>query len=183
MREGDNKVNQPTDSKQGCRITAEMLLEQLRFIPNLTISPNCERHVLDLLKTAIVNARADGKEEILSPPILPSERSAGDERYAPLAEDRVEAEKIVGEMWVTLKQQESVDPNKAVRIVMLTEDQLRRAVSPTLATFAACVRAEQREVDAQLAISHAGDSWSSDLTNTQKRIAKAITEAIRQGGK
>lgn len=45
------------------RITAEMLLEQLRFVPDLVIASCCESHVLEILKTAIVNARADGHDE------------------------------------------------------------------------------------------------------------------------
>jgi predicted house-cleaning noncanonical NTP pyrophosphatase (MazG superfamily) len=46
------------------RITAEMLLEQLKFVPDLTIAPCCENNALEVLKTAIVNANADGRDGI-----------------------------------------------------------------------------------------------------------------------
>jgi hypothetical protein len=51
-----------TDSQP--RITAEMLLEQVRMVSGLTIESRHEYGLLELFRTAIVNARADGAQQV-----------------------------------------------------------------------------------------------------------------------
>lgn len=87
IREAQGQTEPPADA--GKRITAEMLLEQLRFIPDLTIEPCCELHILEVLKTALVNARADaGDAHRVAQAIVKHAAEAVSELSAALAEMR-----------------------------------------------------------------------------------------------